>query len=91
MITGAGPIGVMATAMAKHAGARHVVITDINEYRLDLARQMGATVALNVAKEDIRATMKELNMYEGFDVGFEMSGNPAALDMMIDVLRSIYS
>jgi threonine 3-dehydrogenase len=85
LITGAGPIGVMATAIAKHAGARFVVVTDVNEYRLDLARQMGATVALNVAAgAGLTDTQKQLGMTEGFDVGLEMSGNPAALHDMID-------
>jgi threonine 3-dehydrogenase len=86
LITGAGPIGIMAIAMARHAGARHVVITDVNEYRLELTRKMGATAAVNVAKEDIHAVMKTLGMTEGFDVGLEMSGNPAALNMMIETM-----
>jgi len=83
LITGAGPIGIMAIPMARRAGARHVVITDVNEYRLDLARKMGVTAAVNVAKEDIRKVREKLRMTEGFDVGLEMSGNPAALSMMI--------
>src|SRR5512134_3993049 len=74
LITGAGPIGIMAVAIAKHVGARHVVITDVNDFRLDLARKMGATRAVNVAKEDLKAVMQELHMSEGFDVGLEMSG-----------------
>ena len=78
LITGAGPIGVMAVAIARYAGARHIVITDINDYRLDLARKMGATRALNVSNESIDDTMAELGMEEGFDVGMEMSGNPGA-------------
>ncbi|MDX2095841.1 MAG: L-threonine 3-dehydrogenase [Alphaproteobacteria bacterium] len=86
LITGAGPIGIMAVAMARRAGARHVVITDINDYRLDLARSMGASAAVNVAKEDIRTVMRGLGMQEGFDVGLEMSGNPAALTMMIETM-----
>jgi threonine 3-dehydrogenase len=84
LITGAGPIGIMAVAIAKHAGARHVVITDVNEYRLDLARKMGATVALNVSKHKLAQAQKDLGMKEGFDVGLEMSGSPAAFRDMID-------
>jgi threonine 3-dehydrogenase len=87
LITGAGPIGVMAVAIAKYAGARHVVITDINDYRLDLARKMGATRALNVASESLDDTMRELGMEEGFDVGMEMSGNPMAFR---DMLRTMH-
>jgi len=86
LITGAGPIGIMAIPMARRIGARHIVITDVNEYRLDLARKMGATVAVNVAKDDIHQVMKDLHMVEGFDVGLEMSGNPAALNMMIETM-----
>lgn len=83
LITGAGPIGIMAVAIARFCGARHVVITDVNDYRLELARKMGATRALNVGKDSIRETMTSLGMTEGFDVGMEMSGNPAAFrDMM---------
>ncbi|MEZ0385976.1 MAG: L-threonine 3-dehydrogenase, partial [Verrucomicrobium sp.] len=84
LITGAGPIGIMAVAIVKHAGARHVVITDVNDYRLDLARQMGATVALNVTRGSLEDVQKQLGMKEGFDVGLEMSGNPAAFRSMID-------
>ena len=87
LITGAGPIGIMAVAIARYAGARHIVITDINDYRLDLARQMGATRALNVSKESISQTMTDLGMEEGFDVGMEMSGNPSAFR---DMLRSMH-
>ncbi|NQV87772.1 MAG: L-threonine 3-dehydrogenase, partial [Woeseiaceae bacterium] len=87
LITGAGPIGVMAVAIARYAGARHVVITDVNEYRLDLARKMGATRALNVTKESIDDTMRALGMEEGFDVGMEMSGNPQAFK---DMLRTMH-
>lgn len=78
LITGAGPIGIMAAAIAKHAGARFVVITDVNEYRLSLAKKMGATVALNVQRGTLAEVQKQLGMKEGFDVGLEMSGNPAA-------------
>lgn len=84
LITGAGPIGVMAAAVVKHAGARYVVITDVNEYRLGLARQMGVTVALNVGTGNLRDVQKQLGMQEGFDVGLEMSGNPAAFRDLID-------
>jgi threonine 3-dehydrogenase len=82
LITGAGPIGAMAAGIAKKAGARHVVITDMNEYRLGLAEQMGA-IAVNIAHRDLNDVRKELGMTEGFDVGMEMSGNPAALGQMI--------
>jgi threonine 3-dehydrogenase len=85
LITGAGPIGVMAAAVVKHAGARHVVVTDVNDYRLDLARQMGATVALNIRNgRSLKDVQKQLGMKEGFDVGLEMSGNTAALREMVD-------
>lgn len=84
LITGAGPIGIMAIPVAKHAGARHVVITDVNEYRLDLASKMGATVALNVKMGSIADVQNQLGMKEGFDVGLEMSGNPRAFSDMVD-------
>ncbi len=87
LITGAGPIGIMAVAIARYAGARHVVITDVNDYRLDLARKMGATRAINVTKDTVDETMKELGMVEGFDVGMEMSGNPQAFR---DMLRTMH-
>jgi threonine 3-dehydrogenase len=87
LITGAGPIGIMAVAIARYAGARHVVITDVNDYRLSLARQMGATVALNVTDGSIDQTMQDLGMEEGFDVGMEMSGNPTAFR---DLLRTMH-
>jgi threonine 3-dehydrogenase len=87
LITGAGPIGIMAAAIARYAGARHVVITDVNDYRLDLARNMGATRAINVTETTIDETMKELGMVEGFDVGMEMSGNPKAFR---DLLRTMH-
>ena len=86
LITGAGPIGIMAVAIARHIGARHVVITDVNEYRLDLARTMGATRAVNVKHQSLPAVMEELGMNEGFDVGLEMSGNPTAFNNMLDVM-----
>src|SRR5687767_5906088 len=84
LITGAGPIGIMAAAIARHAGARFVVITDVNDYRLDLSRKMGATVALNVKNGSLAEVQKQLDMKEGFDVGLEMSGSPAAFREMID-------
>jgi threonine 3-dehydrogenase len=87
LITGAGPIGIMAVAIARFCGARHVVITDVNDYRLELARKMGATVALNVTSGSIDATMKELGMSEGFDVGMEMSGNPSAFRDMVRTMH----
>ncbi len=87
MITGAGPIGIMAVAIARYAGARHIVITDVNDYRLDLARKMGASVALNVTRDSIDDTMQTLGMEEGFDVGMEMSGNPSAFR---DLLRTMH-
>jgi len=83
LITGAGPIGIMSAAIARHAGARHVVITDVNEYRLDLAKRMGVTRTVNVAKEKLADVQKELGMDEGFDVGLEMSGNPDAFNDML--------
>jgi threonine 3-dehydrogenase len=83
LITGAGPIGLMAAAVAKHAGARHVVITDVSEPRLDLARKIGVDLALDVAVRAIADTYHELDMSEGFDVGMEMSGQPSALREMI--------
>lgn len=88
LITGAGPIGVMAAAICKFAGARHVVVTDVNEYRLGLAKKMGATRAVNVKKETLREVMTDLKITEGFDVGMEMSGNPDAFRQMIDVMRA---
>ena len=84
LITGAGPIGIMAAAVAKHVGARHVVITDVNDYRLDLAKRMNATRTVNVAKENIKDVMSELGMTEGFDVGMEMSGVPVAFTSMLE-------
>ncbi len=83
LITGAGPIGCMAVAVAGHAGARHVVITDVNPYRLKLAKKMGATRAVDVRHESIENVVKELQMKEGFDVGLEMSGNPDAFRSML--------
>lgn len=84
LITGAGPIGIMAAAVAKHAGARFVVITDMNDYRLELAQRMGVTVALNVKRGTLAEVQKKLGMKEGFDVGLEMSGSAAAFGEMIE-------
>jgi len=83
IVTGAGPIGVMAAAVAKHAGARYVVITDINPYRLELARRLGVTLAVNPNETPLREVQKRLGMQEGFDVGLEMSGNSAAFREML--------
>jgi threonine 3-dehydrogenase len=88
LITGAGPIGIMAVAIAKHAGARYVVITDVNDYRLNLAKKMGATRAVNIAHETLTQAMGELGMTEGFDVGLEMSGNHSAFRSMIDSMTN---
>jgi threonine 3-dehydrogenase len=87
LITGAGPIGIMAVAIARFVGARHVVITDVNDYRLGLAKKMGASRAINVTRESLDQTMKDLDMQEGFDVGLEMSGNAAALR---ELLRTMH-
>ena len=86
LITGAGPIGIMAAGIAKYAGARNIVITDLNDYRLDLARQMGATRTVNVAQEKLTDVVADLGMSEGFDVGLEMSGVPVAFNSMLDVM-----
>ena len=83
LITGAGPIGCMAAAIARHAGARFVVVTDVNSYRLELAKKMGATLTLDVRNETVEDSMKKLGMKEGFDVGLEMSGNPQAFRSML--------
>ncbi|MBP6018539.1 MAG: L-threonine 3-dehydrogenase [Burkholderiaceae bacterium] len=84
LITGAGPIGAMAAAIARHVGARNIVITDVNDYRLELAAKMGATRTVNVARESLPDVMQELGMTEGFDVGMEMSGVPSAFTSMLD-------
>ncbi|MBE0534184.1 MAG: L-threonine 3-dehydrogenase [Phycisphaerae bacterium] len=83
LITGAGPIGIMAAAIARQVGARYIVVTDVNPYRLDLARKMGATRTVDVRNEKLEDVAAELNMKEGFDVGLEMSGNPDALRSML--------
>jgi threonine 3-dehydrogenase len=87
LITGAGPIGIMAAAVVRFVGARHVVITDVNDYRLDLARRMGASRALNVTRDSIDTAMRDLGMQEGFDVGLEMSGNATALREMLRTMH----
>jgi threonine 3-dehydrogenase len=86
LVTGAGPIGIMAAAVARHVGARHVVITDVNPTRLALAEQVADVVPVNVATEDLRDVITKLKMKEGFDVGLEMSGNQRALDQMVEAL-----
>lgn len=88
LITGAGPIGIMAAGICKYAGARRVVITDLNDYRLDLARKMGVDAAVNTGREDLEDVMKNLNIVEGFDVGLEMSGNGHAFNQLLSVMRT---
>jgi len=83
LITGAGPIGIMAAAIVRHAGARYVVSTDLNDYRLELARKMGVTIAVNIARVSLQDVQKQLGMKEGFDVGLEMSGSPDAFRDML--------
>lgn len=87
LITGAGPVGIMAVAIAKHVGARHVVVTDVNSYRLNLAKRMGATRIVNVAEESLTDVMAELGMQEGFDIGLEMSGVPSAFRQMLATMN----
>ena len=87
LITGAGPIGIMAAAVAKHVGARHVVITDLNEYRMELARKLGVETVVDVRKTKLADAMKGLGMTEGFDIGLEMSGSPVAFNDMIKNVR----
>jgi threonine 3-dehydrogenase len=82
LITGAGPIGIMAAAVCRHVGARHVVVTDVNDYRLELCNQVADVVTVNVSRQDLRSEMDKLGMREGFDVGLEMSGAPAAFEQM---------
>ncbi|MCH8347088.1 MAG: L-threonine 3-dehydrogenase [Proteobacteria bacterium] len=84
LITGAGPIGIMAAAIARHVGARHIVITDVNQYRLDLASKVADVVPVHASKEDLKDVQNKLGMTEGFDVGLEMSGSPEALSQMIN-------
>ena len=88
LITGAGPIGIMAGAICKYAGARRVVITDLNDYRLNLAKKMGVDAAVNTMKQDLREVMKELKIVEGFDIGLEMSGAGPAFKQMLTVMRN---
>ncbi len=88
LITGAGPIGCMAAAIARHVGARNVVVTDMNEYRLNLAKELGATRTVNVKEEDLNDVMKELGMKEGFDVGLEMSGAQSGFQNMVDAMKN---
>ena len=88
LISGAGPIGCMAAAIIKFSGARHVVVTDFNPYRLELAAKLGATRVVNLGEEDLKDVMKEIGMTEGFDVGLEMSGSPAALNTMIHTMKN---
>ena len=88
LITGAGPIGMMAVAICKKNGARSVVVTDVNDYRLELCKKMGATRTVNVAREKLEDIFAEQHMVEGFDVGLEMSGSPAALNSMISCMRN---
>ncbi len=87
LITGGGPIGCMAAGICRFAGARHIVVTDVNPYRLELAKKMGASRAVDVSKTELRGVMKELGMSEGFDVGLEMSGVPSAFRQMLDLMR----
>lgn len=87
LITGAGPIGIMAAAVARHVGARHIVVTDVNPFRLELAKKMGATRVVDVSKENLTDVMHELGMSEGFDVGLEMSGVPSAVTSMFDAMN----
>ena len=87
LITGAGPIGIMAAAIARHIGARHVVITDVNQYRLEIAAGMGADRVVDVSTESLEPVMDELGMTEGFDVGLEMSGSEAALNQMLEMMN----
>jgi threonine 3-dehydrogenase len=84
LIAGAGPVGIMAAAVARFAGAKNVVITDVNEHRLELATKLGATCAVNIAKTDLKTVMQDLKIVEGFDVAMEMSGSPAAFTQIID-------
>ena len=87
LVTGAGPIGVMATAIARHVGARYVVVTDLSPYRLELARKAGADLVVDPTRTDLRTAMDQLGMREGFDIGLEMSGAPAAVESMISTMN----
>ena len=87
LVSGAGPIGIMAAAVCRHVGARHIVITDVNDYRLELAKKMGVSRAVNVSRENLKDVMNELGMKEGFDVALEVSGSPAAFQTMLDTMN----
>ncbi|HBO24730.1 MULTISPECIES: L-threonine 3-dehydrogenase [unclassified Providencia] len=87
LVSGAGPIGIMAAAVCRHVGARHVVITDVNDYRLELAKKMGVSRAVNVSRENLKDVMNELGMKEGFDVALEVSGSPAAFQTMLETMN----
>ncbi|HHN8582307.1 TPA: L-threonine 3-dehydrogenase [Providencia rettgeri] len=87
LVSGAGPIGIMAAAVCRHVGARHVVITDVNDYRLELAKKMGVSRAVNVSRKNLKDVMNELGMKEGFDVALEVSGAPAAFQTMLDTMN----
>ncbi|WP_166267114.1 L-threonine 3-dehydrogenase [Providencia sp. M-27] len=87
LVSGAGPIGIMAAAVCRHVGARHVVITDVNDYRLELAKKMGVSRAVNVSRENLKDVINELGMKEGFDVALEVSGAPAAFQTMLDTMN----
>ena len=84
LITGAGPIGIMAAALCRHVGARHIVVTDVNDYRLELCNRVCDAVTVNVSRQNLRDVMAKLHMHEGFDIGLEMSGAPQAFDQMVD-------
>ena len=88
LITGAGPVGLMAAAIVRHIGARHVVVTDVNPFRLSLAEKMGVTAAVDVSQTSLASVMKQLGMREGFDIGMEMSGNPRAFKNMLEVMNN---
>jgi threonine 3-dehydrogenase len=88
LVTGAGPIGIMAAAITRHIGARFVVVTDVNPYRLDLAATMGADRVVDVRNSEVAAVMSELGMTEGFDIGLEMSGNETALSQLLSVMNN---
>ena len=87
LITGAGPIGIMAAAIARHVGARHIVVTDVNDFRLDLAKRMGADTIVNVSRENLAEVPSRIGMVEGFDVGLEMSGHPQAMAQMLEAMN----
>jgi threonine 3-dehydrogenase len=88
LITGAGPVGLMAAAIVRHIGARHVVVTDVNPFRLSLAEKMGVTAAVDISQTSLASVMKQLGMREGFDIGMEMSGNPRAFKNMLEVMNN---